>query len=183
MIEKGTILNLNNEVNINTDYGNSYYNAISINANIVNGNSGGAVFNKNNELIGIISLKEENSNTGFYIPISNVIELVTKLENRTLIRPNLGGMFASSSNRELLNKYEINIQNIEGVVVLDVIDGYPLNNSGIIKGDVIIKINNVLIPDVTALQKEIYSHVVGETLCVEYYRNNNLNVVNVILSK
>jgi len=182
-IEKGTILNIDNEININANYGSSFYNAISIKADIENGNSGGPIFNINDEIIGIISLKEEDSDIGFYIPINNVINIVTKLENHTLARPNLGATFANSTNTEVLTQYGINTMGVNGVVVLEVIENYPLFVSGIIKGDIITKINNQVVSDVVDMQKIIYSHNIGDTITLEYYRNNVLSEIDIVLNK
>ena len=52
-----------------------------------------------------------------------------------------------------------------------------------IKGDVITKIDDVTITDVIDMQKEIYSHNVGDTVTVEYYRYGILNTTSVVLDK
>lgn len=182
-IEKGTILNIDNEININANYGSSFYNAISIKADIENGNSGGPVFNINDEIIGIISLKEEDSDIGFYIPVDNTMNIVTKLENHTLVRPNLGATFANSTNIEILNQYGINTMGVNGVVILEVIENYPLFVFGIIKGDIITKINNQVVSDVVDMQKIVYSHNIGDTITLEYYRNNLLSKIDIVLNK
>lgn len=181
--EKGKVLNLNTEVFIETSYGNSYYEGISIEGNITEGNSGGPVLNKNNEIIGIISLKEENTNNSIYLPIENVTEIVSKLENHTLVRPNLGGVFVSSYNEEVLKENNIVIDNINGVVVLDIKKDYPLDKALITKGDIITKINDININSVNELQKEINSYNVGDTITLEYYRNNQYKSINIILNK
>ena len=182
-IDTGKILSTNNEINISTDYGISFYNAGMIQGNIYNGNSGGGLFNLQNEIIGMISLKEENTDNAYYIPIKDVMEIVTKLENHTLVRPNLGGIFISSTNIAALNENAIQIPNISGVVVGEVVSDYPLSIAGFIKGDIITKINDTIITDVIDMQKEIYSHNLGDTLIVEYYRNDILNTTNIILNK
>lgn len=182
-IESGTVLSLDDKINLTTDYGNSFYNAGSINGNIERGNSGGALFNSNDEAIGLISLKEQNQNIGFYIPINYVIDIVTKLENHTLIRPNLGGKFANTTNTDILNEYSISVSSVDGVVALEVTNDYPLDVAGIIKGDVITKVNNTVIGDVNDLQTEIYSYNIGDTVILGYYRGNAYNEVNIILNK
>lgn len=182
-IEKGRVLNLDTEVFLETSYGNSYYKGIEVEGNIIEGNSGSPVLNKDNEVIGLISLKEEDTNTTIYLPIDKVKEIVSKLENHTLRRPNLGGVFVSSYNKEVLKENNIVINDINGVVVLSVTQDYSLNKSGIIKGDIITKINNIRINDVNELQKEIYSYNIGDTIKLEYYRNDEYESVNVILNK
>ena len=183
VIKNGSILCLDNEINISANYGNSYYKAGELKADIASGNSGGPLFNNKEEVVGLISLKEENKTNGYYIPIKDVMNIVTKLENRTLVRPNIGGVFISSSNIDALNQNFIEIPNISGVVVVDVAPDYPLSIAGFIKGDVITKIDDVTITDVIDMQKEIYSHDVGDTVTVEYYRYGILNTASVVLNK
>lgn len=183
VINKGSILSLNNEINISTNYGNSYYKAGKLNADILNGNSGGPLYNKKEEVIGLVSLREEDTLSGYYIPIKDAMNIVTKLQNHTLVRPNIGGIFISSTNIDALNENAIEIPNISGVVVAEVTVDYPLAVTGFIKGDVITKINDVTITDVIDMQKVIYSHNVGDTVTIEYYRYGILNTANVVLNK
>lgn len=151
--------------------------------NITEGNSGGPVLNKNKDVIGLISIKEKGKNNSIYLSIDNVIEIVSKLENHTLKRPNLGGIFVSSYNEEILKENNIIIDNINGVVVLDITKDYPLYKAGIAKGDIITKINNKNIDGVNELQKEIYSYNAGDIITLEYYRNKEYKSVNVKLNK
>ena len=182
-IAKCKVLSLNTEIFLDTKYGNSYYKGISIKGNITKGNSGGPVLNKDNEVIGLIALKEKNKDTFVYLPVDKVIEMVSKLENHTLKRPNLGGTFVSAYNEEVIKENNIVLDNINGVVILDVIKDYPLYNALIIKGDVITRINNTTISNVDELQNEIYSHNIGDVVTLQYYRNNEYNIVNVRLNK
>lgn len=182
-IEKGKILDLNTEIFLDTSYGISYYNGILMEGNITEGNSGGPVLNKNKDVIGLISIKEKGKNNSIYLSIDNVIEIVSKLENHTLKRPNLGGIFVSSYNEGILKENNIIIDNINGVVVLDITKDYPLYKAGIAKGDIITKINNKNIDGVNELQKEIYSYNAGDIITLEYYRNKEYKSVNVKLNK
>lgn len=182
-IDNGSIISFDNEINISSSYGNSFYNAVSIKASVESGNSGSPVFNKLNEVIGMISLKDEDTNSGFYIPIKNVIDIVTKLENHTLVRPNLGAKFINVTNHDLLNEYGINTELSNGVVILDVVSEYPLSKSGLNNGDIIISIDGVQINNVIELQKQIYSHKIGDKINLEYYSSGNLNSAIIILEK
>lgn len=183
VIESGNVIGLNNEINVNAGYGNSFYDAISISGNITPGNSGSPILNSDNEVIGLISLKEENNYVAYYLPIDYLMNIVSKLENHTLQRPNLGATFVSTTNIELLNQYGIVVDGINGVVALDIVQEYPLSVSGLIHGDIITKINEVVISDVNVLQKEIYSYNIGDTITLEYYRNNIPTIIDVVLTK
>ena len=182
-IESGSILSLNNEITISSDYGNSYYKAVAIKADIENGNSGGPIFNNKEELIGMVSLNDEKNGEAYYIDYKLIHEIVTKLKNHTLIRPNLGGVFASSTNVEALNESGVAVPNVIGVVVLGVMDDSILSDNGILKGDIITKINDKAVIDVVDLQKEIYSYNIGDMVTIDYYRDNVLNTIKITLKK
>ena len=182
-IMEAVVLDLKNEIILNTDYGNSFYNAVSIKGNIIEGNSGSPVFNVNDEVIGMISLKEENDSIGYYVPIESVLDIVTKLKNQELIRPNIGGIFVNTTNKEVLKDYGIDIAVDNGVVVLEVTKDYPLQLAGLAKGDVITKINNTAIEDINLLQNQIYSFNIGDEIVLEYYRGSVLNTVDITLNK
>ena len=182
-VDKGKALNLNTEIFIDSNYGISYYEGISIKGNIIKGNSGGPILNKNNEVIALIALKEENKDIAICLPIDKIENMVIKLENHNVKRPNLGGVFVSSYNIEVLKENSLVVDNIDGVVVLEVMQDYPLHQAEITKGDIIIKINNIKINSVNELQKEIYSYNIGDKITLEYYRNSELNKVDIILDK
>ncbi len=182
-IENGIITSLDNEIKVNASYGNSLYKANSIIGNIVEGNSGSPVLNNEDEVIGMISLKEENQNKTYYLPIEYVMDIVSKLENQSLYRANLGATFINTTNTDLLSEYGIIPGEIDGVVVLNVREEYPLDLSGMIDGDIITKVNDTMISDVNILQKEIYSYGMNETITIEYCRNDAINTTNVVLSK
>ena len=177
-LEKGKVLDLENEVFLETSYGNSYYKGVSI-----EGNSGGPILNKNGEVIGLISLKEEGTNVAIYLPIDKVIDIVSKLENHMLIRPNLGGIFASASNKEILSSYKINASLSQGVVILDLTEGYPLKKYGFEVGDIIVFINDEEIIDIFDFRKNIYNFFINDKIKVKFYRNNVYYEKDVILYK
>lgn len=183
IVEQGSVLGLDDEIVVNTTYGTSFYNAIEIKGNIENGNSGSPLLNSKDEVVGLISLKDINTETAYALPIDYVMKMVKQLENHTLYRANLGATFINTTNIEKLNEYSINTFGINGVVVLNIKKEYPLYVSGLYNGDIITKINDTIILDVNTLQKELYSHNRGEDIHVEYYREGISNIVVVNLNK
>ena len=129
----------------------------------------------------LIALKLEDTEDAFYISIDNVMNIVSKLENHTLQRPNLGATFVNTTNVEVLSQYGI-MPMINGVVVLDVQLNSSLNISGVMHGDIITKVNDIAITDVVSLQKEIYSYNLGDTIQVEIYRNDVPTTVSIVLN-
>lgn len=179
--KQSNIISKNNELNINNSYGLSVYNATAINGDIQKGNSGGPILNKNNEVVGILCLKDIEDNIGFYVSIESVIEIINQLETKTLQRPNLGGIFVDSSNIKVLNEYGYNSYDIDGVVVLDIKKDGIFYDLGIKKGDLILKINDKLVLNTTDMQKEIYNYNMDQKIKLTYYRDGKYSEVEFIL--
>ena len=149
-------------------------NCIKLSYDIESGDSGSPVINKKGKVVGMIFLKDTSIlHYGYAIPVSYVLKEIDNLKLKRN-RINVGAMFTNSTNIELLNEYNISINNIEGVVILSLINGYPLYNAGLQKGDVITKFNNVEIINVNTLKEEIKKLNKNDIVNIEYYRNNNL---------
>lgn len=175
--EKGKILSLDNEVMLN----GSYYNVGVINSQITQGNSGGPLFNLNNEVIGLIALKDKKTDNGFFIPIDYVMNIIEKIENDELYRPKLGAVFTNTSNLELINEYGFSIPNYDGIIILEFKENSILKENDFKLGDILTKINNKSINNVVMFQKELYSLELNDVIEIEFYRNNELMKVNVVL--
>ena len=175
--EKGKIISLNNEVISN----GSYYNVGIIDSNINEGNSGGPLFNKNNEVIGLIALKDIKTNDGFFMSIDYVIDIIDKLEKNELYRPKLGAVFTNTSNLELIKQYGFTISNSEGIIILEFKTNSILEENGLKLGDVITKINDEPIDNVVLFQKQLYSLKANEIIKLEFYRDNKLMETNINL--
>ena len=182
-LEKCIVKNLNNEITIEAEYGNSYYELVSVKGDIENGNSGSAIIDKNNNVVGLLSIKNNDNGIGYYIPISDVINIVNKLENKKLYRANLGATFVSANNKDVLTFYGINKELPLGVVIINPKEGYPLYENGFETGDVIISINDIIIKDTKELQKELYSYSFNEEIEIKYYKNNTYLIKTILLNK
>lgn len=81
-INKGIISFVNRKITINGEYGRNTFNAIQIDAEVDNGNSGGPLLNNSGKVIGMMIVKEENTNgVSFALPINYVMEKVSKIDN------------------------------------------------------------------------------------------------------
>ncbi len=153
------------------------FNMIQITAAVNSGNSGGPLFNMYGEVVGIVSAKLSSSSSseasveglGFAIPIDDVQSMITDIIANGYVtnKPYLGivgGTFNSN--------YVPNSAVSEGVYVYSVEEGGAADKAGIKAGDVITKIGDEAIAsldDITTLRK---SYVSGDTVTVEFYRNN-----------
>ena len=179
-ISKGIITFVNREITIDTNDGYRNFKTIQVDAKVDNGNSGGPLLNNKGEVIGMMSMKEYNlDGISFAIPINIVIDVVKKLESSKLDRPNLGAVICNTTNKELLIEYQLEIIDITGVVVLDIKESYPLQKSGLKKGDIITKFNNEEITNINELKNKLYKTKKGYTVIIEYYRQGENYKVNI----
>lgn len=165
-ISKGNILSKNKEIKIN----GINYNSIEINIGVDYGNSGGPLLNKDNEVIGMMFVMEEDKKIGYALPINFVMDIVGKLEKDEIKRPNLGAVMCNTTNTEMLNEYSINIDSVTGVVLLELEEDGLLNKAGLQKGDVITMFNEINIKNVTDLRESLYKKEIGDIVEIEYYR-------------
>ena len=77
--------------------------------------------------------------------------------------------------------YQINInRNIKsGVVVGNVEANSPASKAGLQKGDVIIKIGNNDIKNISKLKYYLYQYNIGDTIEITFIRNNENKKVNI----
>ncbi len=161
---------------------------IQTDAAINPGNSGGPLVNLNGEVIGITSLKLVDTNIegmGFAIPIEDVTKYLTKLEEKEKItRPLLGIKLLDLTDTYYLEQNRITIDSSikNGVVVQSVEHNYPAYKAGIIKGDVIIKIDGINTNTVSEFRYHLYKYVVGETIKITYIRGTTQKTIDINLS-
>lgn len=176
-ISKGNILSKNKEIKIN----GINYNSIEINIGVDYGNSGGPLLNKDNEVIGMMFVMEEDKKIGYALPINFVMDIVEKLEKDEIKRPNLGAIMCNTTNTDTLNEYSINIDSVAGVVLLEVQENGLLYKSGLQKGDIITMFNEINIKNVTDLRENLYKKEIGDIVEIEYYRKGIYYKVSVEL--
>ena len=177
---KGKIINTEKQITVDTTHGSSNLNLIELIIDVTYGNSGGPLLNKDNEVIGMMLVKEENKNIAYAMPSNFVIDIVRKLENNELERPNLGAVMCNSTNIELLNEYGINVE-IDGVVILELNELGVLYKNCLEKGDVITAFNGITISNVNELREELYKNEKGNNAEITYYRYGAYYEINVEL--
>ena len=160
---------------------------IQVDAAINPGNSGGPLVNEKGEVIGINSIKlidKTVEGMGFAIKISDAIRHTRTLEaNLKISRPKLGIRYLDINDRQEILNNNLNISNNikEGIVVLSSIPGSSAYNSGLQRGDIIVKINNEVVYNQAYLKYILYQYQVGNTVDVYYYRNSKLQKIKVTL--
>ena len=151
-INEGIISFIDKEITIITTHGSSNLEAIEVSVEVDYGNSGGPLLNKTGKAIGMMFIKEGDKDIGYALPINFVMDIVEKLENNELNRPNLGAVMCNTTNSDLLNEYGINVDDVKGVVILTLKERYSLDNAGLKKGDIITRLDEKEIINVIEME-------------------------------
>jgi len=137
------------------------------------GNSGGPLVNIRGEVIGINSAiyseSGGNQGIGFAIP-SNVVKAAmgSIISKGRVIRGYLG-VAIQSVTKEIAEQFKLD--SVRGALVTDVTPGSPAEKAGIIRGDVIRKVNDYDVKDTIALVNRIAEADVGSSLRIDLVRD------------
>ena len=152
---------------------------IQVDASINPGNSGGPLLNINGEVIGIVSLKlvdDDVEGMGFAIPIEYAMNYLDQLEKNEKIKyPELGLKITESNDTATLLKNDIDINQEDGIIVLE-------DKLGLKKGDLIIKINGHEVKDMKTLKYELYQYKSKDKVGITYIRNKIKRNIKITLS-
>ena len=147
---------------------------IQTDAAINPGNSGGPLINLKGEAIGLNSMIASEtgyfSGYGFAIPITLVKQVADQLIKEGRVRVPVMGISVQPVGAEDAG---INgLTGTGGVLVqgFSLADGGPAKEAGILPGDVVVAIGGQSVPRVSALQRIVRSHAVGETVAVDVMR-------------
>lgn len=153
-------------------------NVIQTDAAINPGNSGGPLVNSGAQVIGInTAIAQGGQNIGFALP-ANLIKESLKNFNETgqFNRPYLGVAYKIiSRDLAVLNNLA------EGAYVQRVVSDSPADKAGILRGDIITKIDNDRITDQTELAPLIAKKKVGDNVTITYWRDGKTTDVKVTL--
>jgi S1-C subfamily serine protease len=156
---------------------------IQTDAVINKGNSGGALINSSGELIGINTAIASPSGYyagyGFAIPV----DLVKKISNDFMefgkVKRGFIGVTFTELNAALAK--ELNISDINGLYVQEVIPNGGAQKAGLKKGDIITKVDNRVITNFSMLQETVARMHPGDKLKLTYKRDGKEKTVDVTL--
>tara|TARA_B100001175_G_C19500270_1_gene637693 strand:+ start:242 stop:1624 length:1383 start_codon:yes stop_codon:yes gene_type:complete len=149
------------------------------------GNSGGALVNTDGELIGINTAI--SSITGgfvgysFAVPSNIVRKVFEDLLEFGNVQKGLLGVSGSALNAELAEKFEIN--ETQGFLIGEVIEGMGASEAGLQSGDIIKKVDDVKINSFSDLTGYLSTKRPGEKVEVTYSREDYKKKITVILKK
>jgi serine protease Do len=143
------------------------------------GNSGGPLVNIRGEVIGIntaiYSESGGNQGIGFAIP-SNVVRAAMNsiISKGRVIRGYLG-VGIQPVTPDIAEQFKLN--SARGALVTDVTPGSPAEKAGIIRGDVIRKVNGYEVKDTVALVNRIAESDIGSNLTIDLVRDGESKTV------
>ncbi|PSO47343.1 MAG: serine protease [Cyanobacteria bacterium SW_9_44_58] len=150
------------------------------------GNSGGPLLNDRGEVIGInTAIRADANGIGFAIPVNKAKSIYPRLvEGKNVSHPYIGIRMVTLTPdlaKEINNDPNsgLLIPEVEGVLVMQVQQNTPAEQSGLRRGDVITKIEGTRITSAQQLQRLVENSNVGERLNFTVRRGNQMETVAV----
>jgi serine protease Do len=157
---------------------------IQTDAAINHGNSGGPLFNRRGEVIGvdtaIISPTTGSVGLGFAIPSNDAHYVSTRLLREGAIRPAYLGVKVEQVTPDMAAA--LDMKEAMGSIVAALHEGGPAATAGVQVGDIILRFNNQTPPDERALLRYIAQATVGATVPVTFLHDGQEHTVQVKLS-
>lgn len=155
---------------------------IQTDADINPGNSGGPLINTKGEVIGINSLKIDSAEgIGFAVPINIIKPIIEKFDKTGKFEePTIG---ISGYDKNVIPYLDKDISITSGVYVENIVNGSPAEQKGILKGDIILKIDDKEINTMNELKEYVYSKYPGDEVNLSIKRNGISKNVKINLGK
>ena len=174
-VTNGIVSALNRELTTQDGEKGTY---IQTNAAINPGNSGGALLNIKGEVIGINSNKIGGTaveGMGYAIPISAaepIIEELMQKETRTRFEDGKQG-FVGISMQNISEEFSQIYRIPHGIYVVEIVEGSPAEEAGILSGDVIVAFEGETIVEASQLQSELRYYGPGSEITLTLMRPVN----------
>lgn len=162
--------------------GEASFNLIQTDAAINPGNSGGPLVDYQGLVIGINSAKYAQTGfegMGFSIPITDAMPTIQQLIKSGVAKH--PALLVSTNDQ--YNAYAQSNNKPLGAYISDVSANGPAAKAGILKGDVISKINNSQVQNSSDLIHELYKYNVGDKITITYTRNGQTKQVQATLGE
>lgn len=167
-LTSGYISGLNRTIRL--EDGNIMDGLFQTDASINSGNSGGALLNKNGQLIGINTAKVKSTDgIGFAIPVNitkGIVNGIIEKGSFKQVQIGIRGINLDVYKQHSLDK----IEQDEGVYVTDVVEGSAASNSNLKSGDIIIGIGEKKVESMNKLKQLLLSYKVGDSAVLKVIR-------------
>jgi 2-alkenal reductase len=174
---------------LDTGKGYQMENLIQTDAAINQGNSGGPLVNIAGEIVGINTLVVRGSGygstiaegLGFAIPANTALAIAKQIISKGYVsRPNLGIHWQAITPR-LAATYNLPVE--WGIFVSEVVPGGPAHRGGVVYGDIITQIGDILLDEDSSYVNALFSHEPGETIPLKIVRGMQLIDIQVTLGE
>ena len=147
------------------------------------GNSGGALVNTLGQLVGINSAIATSTGSfsgySFAVPVNLVRKVVVDLVEFGTVQRGYLGINIKDVDAQLVKEQKLD--KLNGVYVVGVLADGAAASAGLDGGDVIIKVGEIFVNNVSELQEQVNNFRPGDKVVVTYVRDSKEKVVNVIL--
>lgn len=158
---------------------------MQIDAAVNPGNSGGALFDEEGTLVGVVNAKSSGNGVegiGFAIPIDSVMEILDDLVNYGYVkgRPAIGITMVDISTSQMAYMYRVSEL---GPYIYSVNEGGSAEAAGLQSGDRILSVNGVAVSSAAEVKEQITGVSVGSTITMEVSRNNQTLSIKVVMGE
>ncbi len=147
------------------------------------GNSGGALVNTLGQLVGINSAIATSTGSfsgySFAVPVNLVRKVVVDLVEFGTVQSGYLGINIKDVDAQLVKEQKLG--KLNGVYVVGVLADGAAASAGLDGGDVIIKVGEIFVNNVSELQEQVNNFRPGDKVVVTYVRDSKEKIVNVIL--
>lgn len=147
------------------------------------GNSGGALVDARGNLVGIntaiITRSGRYEGYSFAVPANLVRKVTNDLIEFGLVKRGFLGVLIKDVDSDIAAKYKLS--NLNGVLLEKVNSGSAADAAGLKEGDVVVRINDVLVSSSPELQEQVALFRPGESIRIEFLREGKRLEVEAIL--
>ena len=165
--------------------GSSFVDFLQTDAAINKGNSGGPLFNRTGDVIGvntaIFSRGEGNAGIAFAVPSNLAAPIIEQLTLYGRTRRGWLGVQIQSVDGELART--LGMETPTGALVANVVSGSPAAESGIVSGDVILTFDGKTVPNASRLSQIVAAAPVGKSVRVSLLRRGRTVALVVVLGE
>lgn len=160
-------------------------NFIQTDAAVNPGNSGGALVNERGELIGINSAISSPNGVfagySFAVPSNNARKIINDLMEYGFVQKGMIGISGGSLNGRAAA--ELGLQSGDGIYVAEVVENSGADKAGIKKGDIITKLDGIIIKSFADLSGYVGSKNPGDLVNATILRDGTKRTVNIEITK
>jgi serine protease Do len=157
----------------------SIINTFQLSAAVNSGNSGGPVYNRYGEVIGIVTAKMTRGSVegiGFAIPINDAIEIAKDLIEYGYIS---GRALLGIQTRTITPGHAQYYDRVAGALVISVNDGSAAERAGMHVGDIIIKVGENEVETLETLRFALRMYEAGDTATITVWRDSEVHELEI----